>query len=397
METSTYTVLLTQQFRQRFGEDPAIIVRAPGRINLIGEHTDYNEGFVLPAAIDKAVYFALSPRTDLALHWYASDIDQTYSSSLEHLDHSDLGWPNYLLGVISELLQDGHQLQGTNVVFGGNIPAGSGLSSSAAIENGMSFALNTLFNLNIARLELVKLAQRAENNFVGMQCGIMDMFASMMGREGQALQIDCRSLDFHYYPFDAPDYRLVLCNSGVKHALVDSEYNTRRKEAEQGVSLLKEVYPTIHSLRDVTPPMLFDEQERLPELIYRRCKHVVEENQRVLQACTALENHDFVAFGDLLYQSHQGLQYEYEVSCTEMDYLVDFTRNEEAVLGARMMGGGFGGCTLNLVHHAGVDDFLQKISASYYATFGIALATHIVALTNGVETLVQEQIKKAAV
>lgn len=397
MKTTIFTTPLIQKFRQIFGEDPSIIVRAPGRINLIGEHTDYNEGFVLPAAIDKAVYFAASPRMDSKLVWHAADVNQTFNGDINQLIHSELSWSNYLMGVVSELTKDGHQFTGTNIVFGGDIPVGYGLSSSAAIENGMLFTLNTLFDLQIERVDMVRLSQRAENNFVGMQCGIMDMFASMMGREGHALQIDCRNLDYSYYPFDAPNYRIVLCNSGVKHELVDSEYNTRRKEAELGVAMLKEAYPSIQSLRDVTPLMLFEEQDRLPELIYRRCKHVVEENQRVLDACSALEIHDFNAFGDLLYQSHHGLQYQYEVSCAEMDYLVEFTKNEEAVLGARMMGGGFGGCTLNLVHQDAVESFLEKISAHYAKVFNITMTSHIVALTNGVELLQQEKVKNSVV
>jgi galactokinase len=387
-----YPERVVQEFKAAFGAEPTIVVRAPGRINLIGEHTDYNEGFVLPAAIDKAIYFAASPRQDDQLDWRASDLQQAFQGNLQHLVSSPLGWPNYLLGVISELLIDEYAIKGCNVVFGGDIPLGSGLSSSAAVENGILFVLNALFDLQIEKLDMVRLSQRAENNFVGMQCGIMDMFASMMGKKGHALQIDCRNLEYAYYPFDTPDYCLVLCNSGVKHALVDSAYNSRRKEAELGVELLQEAYPTIKSLRDVSPLMLFEEQERLPEIIFLRCKHVVEENQRVLDACDALDINNFEVLGDLLYQSHHGLQYEYEVSCEEMDYLVDFTLNVEGVLGARMMGGGFGGCTLNLVKKTAVDDFIKNITANYFEAYGIELQCHLVNLTNGVEILAQESM-----
>jgi galactokinase len=387
-----YPERVVQEFKAAFGIEPTIVVRAPGRINLIGEHTDYNEGFVLPAAIDKAIYFAASPRQDDQLDWRASDLQQAFQGNLQHLVHSPLGWPNYLQGVISELMIDEYPIKGCNVVFGGDIPLGSGLSSSAAVENGILFVLNVLFDLQIEKLDMVRLSQRAENNFVGMQCGIMDMFASMMGKEGHALKIDCRNLEYAYFPFDTPDYCLVLCNSGVKHTLVDSEYNTRRKEAELGVELLQEAYPTIKSLRDVSPLMLFEEQDRLPQIIFLRCKHVVEENQRVLDACDALEINNFEALGDLLYQSHRGLQFEYEVSCEEMDYLVDFTLDVDGVLGARMMGGGFGGCTLNLVKKTVVDDFIKNISANYFEAYGIELQCHVVTLTNGVEILEQESM-----
>jgi len=376
---------IIHQFQQITGAPPALVIRAPGRINLIGEHIDYHEGFVLPAAIDKALYFAVSPRTDSRLELYAHDLNEHYSGDIQHLIRSGMGWPDYLLGAVSELLQDGYTPGGVNLVFGGDIPAGSGLSSSAAMENGMLFALNYLFELGISKLNMIRLAQRGENNFVGMNCGIMDMFASMMGRKNEVIRIDCRSLEYAYFPFNLPDHTLVLCNSGVKHALVNSDYNTRRAEAESGLHLLKgTAYADIRSLRDLTPDMLFAERNLLTPLVFKRCKHVVEENERVLLACRALEKGDAHWLGQLLYQSHEGLQHEYEVSCPEMDFLVDETRSDDAVAGSRMMGGGFGGCTLNLVRKESVPEFLTRLEQAYFQKFRIRLASHEVRLTDGV-------------
>jgi len=378
-------------YRQQFGADPAIVVRAPGRINLIGEHTDYNEGFVLPAAIDKGIWFAVSPRTDDLLHFQALDFQDSFLGEIKNLKKTEKRWPNYLLGTFSELLKDGYQLGGVNVVFGGNIPTGAGLSSSAAVESGMLFALNELFGLGLSRPELARLAQRAENNFVGMNCGIMDMFASLMGKKDHALKLDCRSLETEYYPVHLPDYTFILCDSGVKHQLVDSEYNTRRRECEEGVAVLKTIFPEIHSLRDATPEMIFSEKNRLRDVVFQRCKFVTEENERVLLTCNALKNNDLALFGELLYQSHEGLQHAYEVTCPETDFLVDETRNDASVLGTRQMGGGFGGCTLNLVRRDAVPDFQEKMQKAYRGKWNRDLKIYAIEITNGVERHVYVQ------
>ena len=377
-------------YRQQFGSDPAVVVRAPGRINLIGEHTDYNEGFVLPAAIDKAIWFAVSPRTDARLHFHALDFQDAFLGQIKNLKKAENSWPNYLLGTFSELMKDGYQPGGVNVVFGGNIPTGAGLSSSAAVESGMLFALNELFGFGLHRPALVRLAQRAENNFVGMNCGIMDMFASLMGRKNHALKLDCRSLETEYFPVNLPDHTFILCDSGVKHQLVDSEYNTRRRECEEGVNILKTIFPEIRSLRDATPEMIFLEKKRFRDLVFQRCTFVTEENERVLSACDALKNNDLAVFGDLLYESHGGLQYAYEVTCPETDFLVAETRNDAAVLGARQMGGGFGGCTLNLVRRDAVSDFKKKMQTAYRGKWGNELKIYSAEITNGVETFVSE-------
>jgi galactokinase len=379
-----YPDSVEQSFRKTFGTAPAVVVRAPGRINIIGEHTDYNEGFVLPAAIDKAIWFAVSPRNDRQLRLEALDYGDACVCSLDELQKHEKGWPDYLLGAFSELIRAGHHIGGANVVFGGDIPVGAGLSSSAAVESGMLFALDTLYGLGIDRPGLARLAQRAENNFVGMNCGIMDMFASLMGRAQHAMRLDCRSLDTAYFNIQSNDHCFILCNSGVKHQLVDSEYNTRRRECEEGVAILKTAYPGITHLRDVDEAMLTSEQKNLPERVYRRCRFVVEENRRVLDACAALENGDSEGLGRLLSASHRGLQYEYEVTCPETDFLADCAQQHPAVQGARQMGGGFGGCTLNLVERGAVKAFQEWMGARYRENTQRDLICYQVEITDGV-------------
>lgn len=384
---SHYLHLLIEHFQSRFGTPPTLLVRAPGRINLIGEHTDYNNGFVLPAAINKAIYFAVSLRDDEQVELVAHDFGTDYRTDLTCLTRSDLGWPNYLLGTLSELKKDGYDLRGVNVVFGGDIPAGSGLSSSAAVESGMLFALNELLQLGLNRPALARLAQRAENHFVGMNCGIMDMYASLMGRADHALLLDCQSLETRYFPLRLPDHVLVLCNSGVKHALVDSEYNTRRRQCEEGVRVLQTLQPQVHSLRDVDEKEVEAVKGLVSPEVYDRCRFITEENRRVLNACKALENKDLTTFGQLMYQSHRGLQHLYDVSCRELDFLVDATLGNDAVLGARMMGGGFGGCTINLVRRDAVPAWLVEMTAAYRQAFNRELVSHVVELQAGVNVI----------
>jgi len=382
-------ISIIQAFRQKFGEAPAIIVRAPGRINLIGEHTDYNEGFVLPAAIDRSVWFAVSPRNDQQLHFQALDLGTEFKGELKNLQKSPLGWPNYLLGCFSELLSDGHSVGGANVVFGGDIPLGAGLSSSAALESGMLFALNELYQLGLSRPELARLAQRAENNFVGMNCGIMDMFASLMGQKGSAIKLDCRSLQHEYVPLNVQDTAILLCDTGVKHQLVDSEYNTRRQECEEGVRYLQKIYPNVHSLRDVDMDMLRSEKKQLHTVVFQRCKYVVEENGRVEAACIALKENGLPAIGSLLYASHEGLKNEYQVSCPELDFLVDHTPDSPGFYGARMVGGGFGGCTINLLKKDIVAGFQTYIARKYSEKWGRELRMWEVKITDGVNMITE--------
>jgi galactokinase len=393
-----YPNAVIETFKNHFGETPKIVVRAPGRINLIGEHTDYNGGYVLPAAIDKAIYFAVSPREDDECRFVSHDLGEHFNVSLKNLKETNThSWANYLMGVLDEIQKQKQlsaisyqlsALKGVNLVFGGDIPSGGGVSSSAAIENGIGFAVNELFTLGLSRIDLLRISQKAENNFVGMKCGIMDMFASMMGKQNAVIRLDCNSLEFEYFPFNAPDYRLILCNTTVKHALVDSEYNTRRKECEEGVSALQKYDASIKLLRDVKISFLKKHKKDLSEVVFRRCKYVVEEIARVEKACKALKKNDFQTFGKLMFQTHDGLQNEYEVSCKELDFLVEKARNTEGgVLGARMMGGGFGGCTINLVKADFVETFIENMKKAYKDAFNIELPCYVTTPQNGVEIL----------
>jgi galactokinase len=371
-------------FEAQFGAAPTHVARAPGRINLIGEHTDYNHGFVLPAAIDKAICMAASARPDTRMVFYAQDLHARFECDLSEIQfQSHQTWVNYLLGAVQEVRQGGHHISGFNVLFGGDVPLGAGLSSSAAIECGMLLLLRGLFSLPLSSRDIILMAQRGENNFVGMNCGVMDMFASVMGRKNQVLRLDCRDLSYQYFPFETPDFSLVLFDSGIKHALVESAYNTRRKECETGVQLLSTFDPTIKTLRDVSLSFLQAYRHALPEVIFKRCHFVVEETARVTQACEVLERHDFQELGRLMYASHDGLDAGYEVCVPETNFLVAHGRSSDHVLGARQMGGGFGGCTLNLVQTAALADLIQDTTTAYHQTFGLELKVYPVQLSEG--------------
>uniref|UniRef100_UPI001A9784FE galactokinase n=1 Tax=Sabulibacter ruber TaxID=2811901 RepID=UPI001A9784FE len=294
-----------------------------GRVNLIGEHTDYNEGFVLPAAIDKEIYFAIAPNGTQEMRAYSFDLNEKGTFSLEQVEPTQTAWANYLLGVVAQLQKAGHAVPGFDLVFGGNIPMGAGLSSSAAVECGLAYALNHLFGYGVEKMDLVKMAQKAEHEYAGVMCGIMDQFASMFGKRDHVVRLDCRSLEYQYFPFDMREYRLVLCDTQVKHSLASSEYNTRRQECETGVAILQKHYPQIHSLRDVTLEMLAQHQAEFDPVVYRRCTYVVQENLRVEEGCLDLERGDLEAFGQKMFASHQGLQHDYEVSCPELDFLAE--------------------------------------------------------------------------
>ncbi len=375
---------ISQHFKTIFGTKPSLVARAPGRINLIGEHLDYNGGFVLPAAIDKAIWFAMGLRPDNELHFHSIDLGETFTAEVSSFQKSDKNWANYLLGVISEAQKDGLQIGGVNVVFGGDIPIGAGLSSSAALESGMMAGLNKLFSLGLSKMDIVRLAQRGENNFVGMNCGIMDMFTSVMGREGHVVRLDCQSLDFQYIPFISADLSLLLCDSGVKHALVNSEYNDRRQECEAGLRFFQEKYPSIKSFRDLHYSQVMAEKAYLPTKIFKRCKYVVEELVRVDETCKTLIDLDMQRFGLLMLDCHEGLHNDYEVTCAETDFLVRQAMMHEGVLGARQMGGGFGGCTLNLLETEAVNDFMIRIKAAYKHEYDLELHCHLVSFKDGV-------------
>jgi galactokinase len=375
-------------FQLRFNSNATpIVLRSPGRVNLIGEHTDYNKGFVLPAAIDKAIYFAVAPRRDLQFKLYSLDMNEWYEGNLRALKHADTRWPNYLIGIVDQLMKAGYEFEGFDCMFGGDVPIGAGLSSSAALEGGLIFALNEIFHLKIDKLSLVKFAQRAENEFVGVQCGIMDQFINLFGEDKKVLKIDCRSLEYEQIPLDTTTLSIVLCETQTRRALASSEYNIRFRQCEEGVKILSTVNPSISSLRDVTMTMLEANKTVLSPTVYRRCEFVVKENQRVLEGCEDLRRNDVVAFGRKMYLSHEGLSREYEVSSTELDFLVEFAAGQQGVLGARMMGAGFGGCTINLVKEQVTDSFVSAVKNHYLSKTRNELQIHIVKLKSGTKQI----------
>ena len=377
---------IKRKFKELYAEEPYLF-RSPGRVNLIGEHTDYNMGFVLPAAIDKVIYLAVTPRSDNRCKIFAYDKNEFYEGSIEDIKRSEKEWANYLLGVADQLKRGGYQFSGFNCVFGGNIPIGAGLSSSAALEAGLAFALNHIFNLEIDKLSLVKMSQKAENEFVGVKCGIMDQYINIFGKSGNVLRIDCRSLEKDYFPFDYNNISIVLFDTNVSHSLAASEYNQRRKECSDGIKIIKTDYPQIESLRDVSPELLKEYKSRLNPIIYKRCKYVIEENGRLLRACEALSIHDLKIFGALMYQTHEGLSKDYEVSCKELDFLVGLLKDNPNVYGSRMMGGGFGGCTINLIENDAIDSISIEVKETYKKAFGIEANIYVTKIVNGTDTV----------
>ena len=351
-----------------------VILNSPGRVNLIGEHTDYNNGFVMPTAIDKSIRFFLKKngsKNDCSVT--SLNFNSSFLFDLSKPDLTGAEWTHYITGVVEELKKKGCKLEGFDCLMFSNLPMGAGISSSAALECGLASGLNTLFDLKLSKLEIVKLSQKAEHNYVGTQCGIMDQFASVMSKENHIIQLDCKSLEYTLLPFDIKPYALLLLNTNVSHSLSTSEYNLRRQECEKGVSLLQNWYPNIQSLRDVTLAQLQEHEHDFDAVTYKRCEYVIEENNRVQQASIALKENKLEEFGKLMYGSHEGLQHKYEVSCKELDFLTDFSRDYDLILGCRMMGGGFGGCTINLIHQDGIDAYVQAAKKAYKANFNIEL------------------------
>lgn len=377
---------ITEKFQELFGSSQ-LTVRSPGRINLIGEHTDYNEGFVLPAAIDKEIYFAFAKNNGKECRIFSYDYGEMNTFSLDDFSPVPQGWINYIMGVVAQLQADGHRIEGFDCVFGGNIPIGAGLSSSAALENGVCLGLSSLFELNLDKLSIIRYSQKAEHEYAGVACGIMDQFASMMGKAAHAIRLDCRSMEYIYFPLDLEEYQFILCDTKVEHALADSEYNQRRSECELGLTAVQNFYSGIISLRDVTYEMLDTVRVEVPPVVYERCSYVLEENDRLLKGCELLKKGDFEGFGKLMYGSHDGLSKKYEVSCRELDFLVDFTREREEVLGARMMGGGFGGCTINLVKWEQKEKLQAEITAAYYEQFMRSPEIYEVNIVDGTSVL----------
>lgn len=377
---------ISNLFQEKFGT-LTCMVRSPGRINLIGEHTDYNGGFVLPASIDKAIYLAISKRDDQEIHMVAADLNETFIADLHNLSFTPRQWPNYLLGVFDQLQKNGFLLAGCNMVMGGDVPLGAGLSSSAAVECATVFALNEQFALGLSKKQMVQLAQKAENAFVGVQCGIMDQFASMMGKQKKVIRLDCRSLAYDYMPFDYGGIELILFDTGVKHSLASSAYNQRREECEEGVRIVRQKYPSVTSLREVNLSMAEECLAAGDRKVYQRCRYVISEIQRLLEGCEDLKRQDLVSFGQKMFATHEGLSQSYEVSCPEADALVNLVKQTDTVLGARMMGGGFGGCTLNLVKKEGSDELVTTTAAKYANLFDRELKIYKVNIDEGTSLL----------
>ncbi len=369
-------------FISHFNHEP-IIVKSPGRINIIGEHTDYNDGYVLPASINKAIYVAVSRRSDQEIHLYAESYAEMVRSTVVDLIKSEKSWANYILGVADQLQKWDYNIGGFNLYVHGDVPLVAGLSSSAAVACATAYALIELFSLSVPKLDIAKIAQKAEQSFVGLNCGIMDQFASVFGKKGHAMLLDCKSLKHQYIPLKLEGYSLVLLNTNIKHSLADSAYNRRRQQCEQGVAWVKENVSNVNSLRDVDLKML-DKYVKIKDVdVYQKCKFVVEENERVLAAVQQLKTNDLKGLGLAMYETHDGLSRAYRVSCEELDFLVESVKNLPYVLGARMMGGGFGGCTLNMVEVEKVDEFIEKLQKLYKKEFLIKLDAYRIEIEDG--------------
>ncbi len=372
-----------QAFQKHFGNAPEKVILSPGRINIIGEHIDYNDGFVLPAAIDKIICFAFEKSKTNTSRIIALDINDEFSADFskeQSLD--DKVWTNYIRGVVNQLHLNGFQFEGLNCVFSSNIPSGSGLSSSAALECGFLKGVKELNNLTIELVNIALMGQKAEH-WVGINCGVMDQFASVLGLENKVIKIDCKTLEYEYHNADFGDYSLVLLDSNVKHSLVSSAYNKRREDCDYGISVVNKKFPEIKSFRDCTEEHLFAVKDQLEGDVFVRCHYVVKEIARVSKACVALDNGNIEELGQLLFETHDGLSREYEVSCEELDFLVDFAKSETAIIGSRLMGGGFGGCTINLVKKGHEEEIKNKIKPLYFDKFQIELKNYDVKITNG--------------
>ncbi len=360
---------IEKKYKELYSGKP-LLIRAPGRINLIGEHTDYNEGYVLPCAVSPAIYFAAGLRNDNKVCLNSFDYGSFCEFEISQKETPKEQWASYLYGITRIIQEKGYKIGGFNCVFGGDVPVGAGMSSSAALESGLCLAISTLFNLNLDKMEMAKIGQKSEHEYVGVKCGIMDQFASIFGKKDHCVRLDCRNLEYEYSKLELKDYIFVLTDSKVKHSLASSEYNTRREECAMGVKALQKKYPQIKNLRDANIEQLQSVIGEITDTVYNRCKYVIEEDNRVIEACNTLNNNNLTRFGELLYLSHNGLSKLYEVSCKELDFLVDKTKQMDYILGSRMMGGGFGGCTLSLIKADKLEEYKNTILPLYTKEFG---------------------------
>ena len=388
-------------FQQLFNTTASLVVQSPGRINLIGEHTDYNNGFVLPAAIDKCVQVAIAKRTDGTIHMHAIDLQESVIVPAIAMQPHATSWVNYIIGVVVQVQKYNTSKSGSNasheidkgfdICIQGDIPIGAGLSSSAAVECAVIFALNEMYQLGLTTMQMALMTQQSEHEFAGVKCGIMDMFASLHGKNNQVILLDCDSLQHSYYPLDLKDYQIILFDTQIKHALASSEYNTRRMECEQGVEVLQQKYPSIKTLRDASKQQLEqclapknnDAKNAISDKVYQRCKYVVDEIDRVQLAVKDLLAGDIKAFGQKMFETHEGLSKLYEVSCRELDILVNAVKDNPHVLGARMMGGGFGGCTINIIKKSEVQAIIHQVAEVYAQQTAHTLKVHQVKIAQG--------------
>jgi galactokinase len=372
---------IVEKFAEKFDTTPRLFF-SPGRINLIGEHIDYNDGFVMPAAVDKGIWFAVAPNGTDTANFYSADLNESYATPLTTIAPVK-GWQNYLLGAIDQVQKRALTIHGFDCVFGGNVPIGAGMSSSAAVECGLLFALNEVFELHLQRTTMATMAQKAEHTFPGVKVGIMDMFASLMGKQNNVILLDCMSLDYRYLPLNLEEYSLVLINTKVHHSLASGEYNQRRQQCHEGFAILQSLLPNIKSFRDIKAADVEKHKADLGELVYKRCLYVTQEIARTQKAAVLLENNEQEAFGKLMFETHEGLSHLYEVSCVELDFLVEQAKKHTAIIGSRLMGGGFGGCTINLVHKKDWAEVVKEITDAYKKEFYIDAEVYEVATSDG--------------
>lgn len=373
-------------FQNKFGKETPEVYTAPGRINLIGEHTDYNGSFVFPGAVDKGITAAIRLNGTDKVRAYALDLSEYSEFGLNEEDIPTEGWAKYIFGICLEIIKRGGKVQGFDTVFSGNVPLGAGMSSSAALESTYAYALNDMLNLGIDKFELAKIGQATEHHYVGVKCGIMDQFISLFGKKGHLVRLDCKTMEYEYFPFDPQGYKLVLLDTQVKHELASSAYNKRRESCERAAAAIRKNHPEVQFLRDADMNMLNEVKDVISEEDYKRAKYVIEETQRVLEVSDALKKGDYETVGKKMYETHEGMSKLYEVSCEELDFLNDIAK-KSGVTGSRVMGGGFGGCTLNLVKDELHDQFIEEALAQFKNKFGYEPKVYDVVISDGARKL----------
>lgn len=373
--------IVIDKFNEKFSDSPELYA-SPGRVNLIGEHTDYNGSFVFPGAIDKGMVAAIKFNGADKVRAYSVDLDEYSEFGLNEDNLPKEGWAKYIFGVCREIIKRGYEIKCFDTSFSGDVPLGAGMSSSAALESTYAFALNDMLNLGIDKFELARIGQSTEHNYVGVKCGIMDQFASVFGREGHLIRLDCKSMEYAYFPFNPKGYRVVLLDSVVKHELASSAYNKRRESCENAVKAISKNHSEVEFLRDATMDMLNDVKAEISEEDFMRSQYVIEETQRVLDVCDALEKGDYETVGQKMYETHYGMSKLYEVSCDELDFLNDLAK-ENGVTGSRVMGGGFGGCTINVVKEELYDKFISDAKLKFSAKYGHEPKVYDVVISDG--------------